>query len=151
MVCLIKVTQQIRPGENQDDLTLSNGLITSSVEYKDPSLTWLSGVPDQEQRSLLNWIRAGGYADATDSNDPLNCDFSDPGAKADPNTNADRNQFYESLLTNNSATAKTWAPYSLGMYYISTAAADIYCNIPVTIPSVTSRPANLHNFTKVWI
>lgn len=147
----IKVTQQIRPGENQDDLTLSNGLITSSVEYKDPSLTWLSGVPDQEQRSLLNWIRAGGYADATDSNDPLNCDFSDPGAKADPNTNADRNQFYESLLTNNSATAKTWAPYSLGMYYISTAAADIYCNIPVTIPSVTSRPTNLHNLQSVDI
>lgn len=146
----VTVEQQIRPSENMDDLSLNNGLIHSSVEFKDPALAWLAGVPDQDQRSLLNWIRSGGYVDLQNDDELLKCNFSDPGASSTTNTNADRNQVYESLLTNNSNTAKTWAPYNLGAQ-ISGSGDEIYCNIPATLYGLNYRSANLHNVQSVDI
>lgn len=143
----ITVAQQFRPSENQDDESLRNGLISSSVSFADPALAWLGGVPDQEQHSLLNWIRAGGSYDPADATEPDRiCDFSDHSVTpASSDANPDRNQFYESLLMNNSFTAKTWAPYALGESSVN---ANTFCNImAITIPN--AQNANLYGIQSV--
>jgi len=100
----IKIKQEVRPGDNQP---VRNGLITSDVSFMDPSLAWLAGVPDGEQRSPLNWIRSGNNDDPVNEAEGVLCDFSD--------TRYDTSgQFYENLLENNTFTRATWAPYSLG-------------------------------------
>jgi len=42
----------------------NNGVITSSVEFEDPSYQWMSGIRDIDvPSSFLNWIRSGTYVD----------------------------------------------------------------------------------------
>lgn len=72
-----------------------------SIVFADPSRAWLTGVPDGEGESVLNWIRAGTYVATDDTpeqiyNDRLESDddFLDP------------DQTYESIL------GGTWAPWN---------------------------------------
>lgn len=99
----ISIKQEVRPGDNQEEL---NGKIGSSIEFSDPKIAWLAGVNDGEQTSQQNWIRSGGYTYVPR-----------PGESArDCNINdytLDTTQNYENLLSNYSFTIGTWAPYSL--------------------------------------
>jgi hypothetical protein len=99
----ISLSQQVRPG---DDQPAGNGYITSNITFTNPAYAWLAGVPDGEQRSVLNWIRSGKNDDQKGKGTPpAPCEWSD--------VKADTFQNYESLLANNTYTKATWAPYSL--------------------------------------
>ena len=67
----------------------NNGFIEATIEYDQPSQAWLTGVPDGEAQSILNWIRAGLGSDPPDY------------------TDLDNNQVYEGVL------GGTWAPARL--------------------------------------
>lgn len=67
-----------------------NGFIEGTIEYADDSNPWLAGVPDQDNFSQFNWIRAGSAT----TPDP---DYS----------GIDNNAFYEKVL------GGTWAPFKL--------------------------------------
>lgn len=126
----LSIKQEVRPG---DDQVNQNGYITSDISFKDQALAWLAGVPDGEQRSFLNWIRSGGNVDPivnTKPGDPL-CDFSDVAYDT-------AGQFYEGMLSNNSNTARTWAPYSLGATLIGNG-INTLCNLPTTVYTSSSR------------
>ena len=46
----------------------NNGVITSSIEFADPSNVWLDGIRDVDiANSYLNWIRSGNYSSADNS------------------------------------------------------------------------------------
>ena len=68
----------------------NNGFLEATIEYESPSKAWLTGVPDGEAQSPLNWIRAGLSVEP-----PV--DY--PGI--------DNNQVYEGVL------GGTWAPAKL--------------------------------------
>lgn len=126
----ISMEQNKRPGDDQKN---GNGYITSDISYANPALAWLGGVPDGEQRSFFNWIRSGGTDDPTNQqNNPPPCDFSDA-----PYDTAGQN--YENMFSNNSFTAKTWAPFSLGFENVSGAGKE-NCNIMATALPGTIRP-----------
>jgi len=97
----ITIQQTERPGDNQ---AVGNGLITSDISFADPAKPWLSGVQDEEARSLNNWIRSGHSSDTF-----TRCKYNDrTGLGFDTAT-----QVYESLLSENTLTKGTWAPYVL--------------------------------------
>ncbi len=79
-------------------LSDNNGILTSSAEYADSSVRWLSGVEDNDvPGDPRNWIRAGTYqGDLAGSND-----WNMPTYAADPNG------VYEKIALG------TWAPYLL--------------------------------------
>lgn len=54
----INTEQTFFPGDI-NNLGNENGLISSSIEFADPSKPWLTAVPDGEGQSPLNWIRSG--------------------------------------------------------------------------------------------
>jgi len=68
--------------------------LTSSIDFKDPAKTWLSGVPDVDTQDLQNWIRSGQVFEGSN--------FRDNGAHLDPN------QYYESILNG------TWTAWAYG-------------------------------------
>lgn len=68
----------------------NNGFLEATIEYEDASQSWLTGVPDGEGASSLNWIGAGISSDP-----PVDV------------SNVDNNQIYESVL------GGTWAPAKL--------------------------------------
>lgn len=71
----------------------NNGFIESSITFKEPQITWLSGVPDAEGEDDLNWIRSG-TSNTTGSKHP---DY----------VGEDDNQYFEDII------GRTWAPYHL--------------------------------------
>lgn len=75
--------------------------------FTDPSLPWLAGVVDGEQKSPRNWIRSGRNHPEPEPGEFPICDYND-------NTLDTVVQAYESLLSNYSFTKGTFAPYSLG-------------------------------------
>jgi len=80
-------------------LAPNNGLLMSSITYKDSSYRWLDGVEDNDvPADPRNWIRAGTYQD---QNDSKNNDFDMPTNPFDPNQN------WEKIVNG------TWAPYLL--------------------------------------
>jgi hypothetical protein len=105
----VSIKQTTRPGDDKD---AANGYITSDLTFADPSIAWLAGVNDGEQRSIQNWIRSGGATDPVTTDPEPICNFSDAGAEAD--NPFDPFQAYEKLLANYTFTYATWAPYALG-------------------------------------
>ncbi len=118
----VDVSQVGRPG---DDQVNGNGLITSGVTFKDQGLPWLSGVQDGESSDLRNWIRSGNNTVADDTI----CVFDD-GPRFDT-----VGQFYEQLLSNNTLTRGTWAPYALAN--AQDGAPAIRCGIGVARPNTS--------------
>ena len=58
----INFSQYEFPDNVRNNTVKTNGFtdfIFGDVVYEDPEKAWLSGVPDQEGRSLFNWIRSG--------------------------------------------------------------------------------------------
>lgn len=90
----ITIEQCLYPGDENDP---TNGFLEATMEYKDSTRRWLSGVPDEEGSSSLNWIRSGTLHNVDDQS--LN-DY-DPSGWLDPK------QYYEKVLNG------TWAPYRL--------------------------------------
>lgn len=96
----ITIEQCLYPG-NTDDAT--NGFIEATMTYKDSTHRWLSGVPDEEGSSPLNWIRSGTL-DNVDN--PEESDYYGSGKIW-----LDPQQYYEKIL------GGTWAPYRLVSTY----------------------------------
>ncbi|PHQ78232.1 MAG: hypothetical protein COB66_09300, partial [Coxiella sp. (in: Bacteria)] len=97
----ITIKQVINPGINKE---AGSGLIGSSIEYGDSTLTWLGGYQDIEGEKDGNWIRSG----EADFNGAATSVFNDilPGNYKDPE------QDFENLING------TWAPYGLVSYYV---------------------------------
>jgi hypothetical protein len=61
----VQIEQALMPGDVDNQSDLSNGFITSSIEFQVPSNDWLSGVIDEDPRfssafaPQFNWIRSG--------------------------------------------------------------------------------------------
>ncbi|XZF13575.1 hypothetical protein ACTHGU_17480 [Chitinophagaceae bacterium MMS25-I14] len=94
----VGIVQAKRPGDDQPG---GNGYISSDVTFTEPGKVWLSGVHDEEQESVQNWIRSGGNNDTLQA-----CDYRD--YKLDT-----AGQFYESMIPNNTLLKATWAPAGL--------------------------------------
>ena len=74
----------------------NNGVITSTIEFEDPSSQWLSGIRDIDvPNSFLNWIRSGTYVDMDDANNndyAMSSDKYNKGSSKpwDPNENFEK-------------------------------------------------------------
>ncbi|MBV1929243.1 MAG: T9SS C-terminal target domain-containing protein, partial [Gammaproteobacteria bacterium] len=97
----ISIKQVDNPGVNK---LIGNGVIGSSIEYGDSTLSWLGGFTDREGENDGNWIRSG--TDIFDNgtitsifNDYDNGNFQDEGS------------FFENLIQG------SWSPYRLVSYY----------------------------------
>ncbi len=95
----VTIGQAPRPGDSQD--LRKNGMLYNDIIFSDPSNPWLAGVNDQEDRSYLNWIRAGNKRDTFSL-----CNFEDIRGDS-------AGQYYEKLLERYSTTYATWAPWAL--------------------------------------
>ncbi len=89
----VSANQVTAPGEEPVN---GQGMIEGTIEFEDPSLRWLTGVPDMDDFPILNWIRSG----KTDQ-----IDFIPPSAPS--GTFIDGNQYFEKIL------GGTWAPFKL--------------------------------------
>ena len=79
-----------------------NGMITSSIEFTDPTKPWLDGIRDKDvPGTVINWVRAGTYID---QDDVTNSDYLITETYSKP---YDPNQNYEKVANG------TWAPYIL--------------------------------------
>lgn len=97
----LSMTQVLRPGDN--DSVGENAYITSDITFADINLPWLTGIPDQENASLFNWIRSG----EDDDEDPLQLGGSRECEMNDWAFEGDRVQKYEEVVFG------TWAPYAM--------------------------------------
>jgi hypothetical protein len=109
----IKVKQVSNPGDDPANI-MSNGLISSSIEFENVNDRWLSGLADRDDDGSswgwgLNWIRAGSY-----TNDNVST-FSDYNQIDDPN-----GAFEGAVMQTNNisfsffdieSNGGTWAPY----------------------------------------
>lgn len=129
----VTIQQVGRPG---DDQVNGNGLITSDITFADPSKPWLQGVQDAESSEPTNWIRSGNNVMPNDTN---LCTYTD-GVRFDT-----VGQFYESLLSNNSLTEGTWAPYSL-----ATGQSNPLCDIGVIYPSTATGISTIQSVDIVF-
>jgi len=85
-----------------DVIAPNNGVITSSIEFEDPSKVWLDGIHDVDiPESYLNWIRSGNYSsiDLSTTND-FNCS-AETNAVNEP---WDPNENFEKIAM------RTWSP-----------------------------------------
>lgn len=74
--------------------------LTASIEFKDSSRRWLSGVEDGEGFSISNWIRSGTLTETANADEcPNPIDWNDYGTDPD--------EEYENII------GGTWAPFSL--------------------------------------
>lgn len=129
----VTINQVGKPGDDQIN---GNGLITSDITFSDPSKPWLVGVQDAESTDPRNWIRSGNNNVPNDTN---LCSYSDV-VRFDT-----VGQFYENLLSNNSLTRGTWAPYSL-----ATGQSNTLCDIGVIYPGTASGIGNIQSVDVVF-
>jgi len=97
----INIKQVENPGVNK---LIDNGVIGSSIEYGDSTLSWLSGFSDSEGENDGNWIRSG--TDIFD-NGNISSVFND----YDNGNFQDEKGFFENMIQG------TWSPYRLVSYY----------------------------------
>lgn len=143
----VAVGQVNRPSDDQDK---GNGYITSSVSYADQSKAWLAGVQDGSDSSLLNWIRSGNNIRATDA---AGVSGTKGSVKANPCNFNDLNKLdtfasYSNLLSNNSFTARTWAPYGLVAPYLHATGQGSLCGFSLA-PSQGAQPSDLFSLPSV--
>ena len=112
----VKVLQTASPGTDPNNIA-NNGLISGEIDFEDKNDRWLSGVADRDDESSFfslwgfNWIRAGSYEDATNSQ------MNDYGLE-DPN-----GAFEGAVVQTNTAfgffewSGGTWAPYRFASYF----------------------------------
>ena len=130
----INISQPIQPGNSFSLVDQSNGFISSSIEYANPSgVKWLIGVADEDQNyttyipNQINWIRSGATGKGLNppylfSKDNLNSDYADLVHK-DPNTGgiigADPRKNFSKIIN------ATWSPYCLANRYTPTSFAGL--------------------------
>lgn len=85
-------------------LAENNGIIGGQITFADPSLTWLTGVPDSDGENPTNWILAGANNISDDENLPTFF-YNDYTAGSDDNV--DISGDFETIL------GGTWGPASL--------------------------------------
>ena len=89
-------------------LAPNNGVITSSIEFEEPSEAWLDGIRDVDiADSYLNWIRSGNYASL---DDPNTNDFYCSAETGKTNEPWDPNENFEKIAM------RTWAPAFLSSF-----------------------------------
>lgn len=82
----------------------NNGVITSSIEFDDPTQVWLDGIKDVDvPESFLNWIRSGTYVDM---DNPSNNDYAMSSKKTSKGDSKpwDPTENFEKIA------GRTWAP-----------------------------------------
>ncbi len=84
---------------NTDKVVEQGDLLEGTISYADPSSPWLTGIPDTDGESPINWIRSGSYKN--DQNPSQNDYTSATDYFMDPNG------VFEGILNG------TWAPYAL--------------------------------------
>ena len=98
----------------------NNGVITSSIEFDDPTNQWLDGLRDKDVPStVMNWIRSGTYYDKNNSSDNDYNMSSDPYS-AGASRPWDPNENFEKIAYG------TWAPYLLTAVTTSTLPAPMF-------------------------
>ncbi|MBI3235975.1 MAG: hypothetical protein HYZ42_18400 [Bacteroidetes bacterium] len=55
----ITINQVNTPATNTDEFDKTNGVLKSSITYKDNTKQWLTGIPDIDGTPYYNWIRSG--------------------------------------------------------------------------------------------
>lgn len=79
-------------------------LLNANMGFEDPAINWLTGVPDTDENTEQNWIRAGSQEDLSPGCDPLDpsedCYYNDK-IQVDPEED------FESII------GGTWSPYHL--------------------------------------
>lgn len=66
----LSLSQSEKPGSELNRET-DQGIITMSYSFKDSSKAWLSGVPDVDGTSWMNWILSGSQATQNSPNSPI--------------------------------------------------------------------------------
>ena len=80
----------------------NNGVITSSIEFEDPTNVWLDGIRDIDVAdSYLNWIRSGTYASL---DEPATNDYSCSAKTGGKNEPWDPSENFEKIAL------RTWSP-----------------------------------------
>lgn len=102
----VSIAQTKVPGESTV-ISQGNGYITSDVTFANTTVQWLTGAQDGSNRSLLNWIRSGGFKDVIATGDPEPACHSFSDYDADPSSN------YSLMFSNNTNVVSSWAPYDL--------------------------------------
>ena len=86
----------------------NGGLISGTIEFAEPATQWLSGAPDGEQTSVLNWIRAGTFSNPTGAMfDYTDIDEAGDICNSISSRNSDHLGIYEGIL------GGVIAPYAL--------------------------------------
>jgi hypothetical protein len=96
---------------NEDGIVVAHktDLLESSIEFADPLNPWLTGIPDVDGFTDMNWIRAGTVesTDNTPEEEAIYDDYKD-GSGVEPFTDA--SETFEKVLDG------TWSPFCLGSY-----------------------------------
>ena len=83
----------------------TNGFLSGTMTFADPTKSWLTGVPDADGAgNPFNWIRSGTYAPSSGANSQ---DFDAETGQSPNFVFLDPNQNYEKII------GGTWAPYRL--------------------------------------
>jgi hypothetical protein len=117
----ISIGQVKFPG---DPAGIQNGFLDASMTFADSSKRWLTGVPDVDASSALNWIRSGTRADAAETK---NSDY-EVSVGGEPTDAVDPNEDYEKLING------TWAPYRLACRYNETPYVGLQYYTPQASP-----------------
>ena len=99
----ISVRNPVSPGFEKPTAT-NNGIIGAERIFDDPNKEWLTGVPDNDSESPLNWILAG-ISNVRDGDNTPTVYYNDYGSGSD--NNPDPQGAFENIL------GGTWAPVAL--------------------------------------
>ncbi|MDR9442971.1 MAG: hypothetical protein RI842_09645, partial [Schleiferiaceae bacterium] len=99
----ISVRNPVSPGFEKPTAT-NNGIIGAERIFEDPNQEWLTGVPDNDSESPLNWILAG-ISNVRDGDNTPTVYYNDYGSGSD--NNPDPQGAFENIL------GGTWAPVAL--------------------------------------
>ncbi len=115
-------------------------LLEATIDFEDRTRPWLTGIPDAEGFSELNWIRAGTQVSENDDIEE-EVIFDDLKAGAP----LDEDEMYETLL------GGTWAPYQLVSYTgeVTPQGATESIFLPAVAPTIDGLEGDLSPFSKI--
>ena len=104
----VQMSQSILPGNSESQTDESNGFISSSIVFSNPTDEWLSGIQDEQSpygtipfyQAAFNWIRAGSNG-RPDFENAESHDFAISKVPLDPRKN------FSNIIESR------WAPYAL--------------------------------------
>ncbi|MFA6261548.1 MAG: hypothetical protein WC760_08780 [Bacteroidia bacterium] len=112
----VQLRQAIMPGDAESKTDLSNGYITSSVDWHGSSVKWLSNVSDEDPvysnyipfKNVFNWIRSGKFGTPDFKNGEADDYARNIGTSGQPVWDAvDPRKNFAKILNG------TWSPYCL--------------------------------------